>query len=173
MRSDVTTDPAFRGGDCSRRTCPKGNAWIDVASADHTAHAVAECSNQGDCDEEVGECACKGPYYGKACEFNSCPESCMGNGVCVTQEDLIDDASSYTYSAWDKLKIYGCECDLGYRGHNCALKECPTGADVLGGHGITEGRPCGSRGNCNEETGICECYFGYYGTKCESQTTVM
>ena len=33
------------GSDCSLRTCAKGVAWTDYASATDTAHAYAECSN--------------------------------------------------------------------------------------------------------------------------------
>ena len=34
-------------------TCPTGVAWFDKASAINTAHALAECSNQGICDRET------------------------------------------------------------------------------------------------------------------------
>jgi hypothetical protein len=66
----------------------------------------------------------------------------------------------------------GCFCDQGYRGPDCSLKECPSGADPLLAHGKDEGRDCGGRGKCNYETGTCECFPGYYGTACGFQSTV-
>ncbi|CAM9930053.1 unnamed protein product, partial [Choristocarpus tenellus] len=40
----------FAGWDCSKRTCPSGIAWADVASGKDTAHGHAVCSNMGQCD---------------------------------------------------------------------------------------------------------------------------
>merc|ERR1711865_1332665 len=42
-----TTDPAWIENDCSLRTCSKGKAWTDLASGNHKAHSVAECSMAG------------------------------------------------------------------------------------------------------------------------------
>lgn len=36
---------------------------------------------------------------------------------------------STTYAQWDADKIYGCMCDYGFTGHNCAKRECPKGDD--------------------------------------------
>jgi hypothetical protein len=38
---------------------------------------------------------------------------------------------STTYSQWDHDKIYGCACDDGYEGYDCAARTCPTGDDPL------------------------------------------
>ncbi len=87
---------------------------------------------------------------------------------------------------WDAMKIWGCMCDLGYRGPDCAQKvssnrilchllfldlhlsqECPSRADPLGGFGNESGRDCSGRGNCDYTTGLCKCYTGYHGAACD------
>ena len=50
--------------------------------------------------------------------------------------------------------------------------ECPSGADVLKGYGNEAGRDCSGRGLCDYSAGICSCFHGYYGTKCEYQTVL-
>jgi hypothetical protein len=176
-----TQYPAYKGADCSQRTCPLGRAWVSMpSSGDHVlAHPKVECSNKGNCDPITGHCECFPGYEGKACERTVCPNACNGRGICLTlkaifaqRPDVGGVAPAKTYAPWDGEKHMGCFCDLGYRGPDCSLKECPSGADVLLSYGSTEGRDCGGRGKCNYETGDCECFPGYYGTACESQTTV-
>merc|ERR1711924_432644 len=58
--------------------------------------------------------------------------------------------SPKTYSEpWDALKEVGCVCDLGARGPDCSLEECPSGSDVLLGKGNNFGRDCSGRGLCD------------------------
>merc|ERR1712224_1152661 len=40
----------------------------------------------------------------------------------------------------DAMKHVGCVCDLGFRGPECSLQECPSGTDILSGMGNTKGR---------------------------------
>jgi hypothetical protein len=42
----------------------------------------------------------------------------------------------------------------------------------MGGDGGAEGQDCSGRGTCEYATGTCKCYKGYYGERCESQTTL-
>lgn len=188
MRQDEGSDltyAAYKGADCSLRTCPHGNAWVQIPSADNAGHDMAECSNKGLCDYVTGHCDCFPGYEGKACERTVCPSACNGRGICLTLQAIITAApiagasvagvartTAYTYASWDAIKHMGCFCDQGYRGPDCSLKECPSGLDVLLAYGKNEGRDCGGRGKCNYDTGDCECFPGYYGTACESQTTV-
>ena len=80
--------------DCSLRTCPFGRAWGGVpqnngteVSTDgisgntDTAHPMAECSDMGDCDREMGECVCREGFRGVACEYSFCPGE-GGKGTC-------------------------------------------------------------------------------------------
>ena len=55
-------------------------------------------------------------------------KSCSGHGRCISmREGAVDNAVDY--QEWDSDQIFGCECDGGYRGYNCAIKECPMGDD--------------------------------------------
>ncbi|OQR82464.1 hypothetical protein ACHHYP_15968 [Achlya hypogyna] len=177
LRQDDTSDPnqpMFTGADCSLRTCPRGAAFVDVPTAKNTAHALVECSNRGLCDYTTGVCQCFPGYEGKACDRTSCPNACNHHGVCLSLKSIVQyGPSSKSYAnAWDSYKQMGCVCDQGYRGPDCSLKECPSAADVLLGHGSTQGRDCGGRGTCDYTTGDCQCFPGYYGTTCGFQSTV-
>ena len=136
------------------------------------AHPLTECSAQGSCDRTVGQCICATGYEGVACERTVCPNNCSGNGFCFTQQQIAKDAlptQAYT-AAWDATKHVGCECDAGYRGADCSLRECPTGTDVMGGDGAAQGRDCSGRGICDYTAGLCTCIQGFFGARCEMQT---
>ena len=162
----------WTGPDCSLRTCPHDYAWVgDVVNA-NDLHPWAECSNKGICDRSTGICNCFGGYDGVACQRTICPNNCNDRGTCWPEKILASNADR-TYSApWDAMKEVGCICDTGYRGPACDLQECPTGADPLDGYGNEAGRDCSGRGICNYQEGMCSCFTGFYGTKCQYQTTI-
>ena len=111
-------------------------------------------------------------YDGIACQRSICPYDCSGNGVCLNQESLAERAG-YVYSTpWDATKIVGCYCDTGYRGPACDLQECPSGPDPIGAQGNEVGRDCSGRGLCDYTQGICTCFFGFFGTRCEYMTAL-
>merc|ERR1712224_625669 len=146
--------------DCSVRTCPKSAAWVDYATSDNGAHAKVECSMKGSCDRKTGECKCFDGYDGKACERSVCPSNCNNRGRCIIQEQLAYEASKTYSEPWDALKEVGCVCDLGARGPDCSLEECPSGSDVLLGKGNNFGRDCSGRGLCDYSSGLCKCFRG-------------
>jgi len=167
---DINGDPLFCGVDCSMRTCPRGLAWQmgDIAR-NNEAHALAECSNRGTCDRDTGECECWSPFEGHACQRIQCPNECNRRGQCLPQK-LLASMNNRVYSTpWDSSKVVGCVCDVGYRGHDCALQECPSGPDPLGGYGNEAGRDCSGRGHCDYSTGLCKCYAGFIGVNCGEQ----
>jgi len=169
------TTVAWTGADCSQRTCPMDMAWvstIDTVVGANDAHPMAECSNQGICDRTTGMCTCFTNYDGIACERTVCPNNCNMAGVCYTEKQLAIEASRVYSTPWDADKQMGCVCDLGRRGPDCSLFECPSGPDVMKGFGNESGRDCSGRGICDYTQGICNCFMGYYGTKCEYQTVL-
>lgn len=84
------------------------------------------------------------------------------------------DIAGTTYdSAFDAELSYGCKCDSGFRGPDCSQRECPSGGDPLNGDGGAQGMDCSGRGTCDYTTGICSCYKGFFGERCEEQTTLV
>ena len=136
------------------------------------AHPVVECANKGVCDRKSGECVCFSNYEGIACERTVCPNRCSDAGVCFTQSQLAAEAGATYTTPWDAEKHVGCVCDIGRRGPDCSLIECPSGPDVMKGSGNEAGRDCSGRGLCDYTQGTCNCFHGYYGTKCEYQTVL-
>ena len=227
-----------------------------------------ECSDGGICDRATGECACFAGYEGSSCQRTVCPNDCSGHGTCRSNQDFAVDFSEAVYreqvsehssiagsttsyydyfivtydAAWDAGMQYGCLCDVGFRGVDCSIVECPTSFDPmdqetcekyseweswgtyssnhqskvsstgaksspsLGLQGNTvlvrewneptrksavgsqpaavayipynpikeypcNGAPagdyCSGRGNCDQSSGICQCFQGFTGPACE------
>ena len=165
-----SSEHAWTQHDCSEKTCPKSLGWMSRATSDSGDRRRIECSGKGMCDRKSGECKCFDGYDGKACSRTICRGNCNNRGRCVTQEVLAYEASKTYSSPWDALKHVGCVCDLGARGPDCSLEECPSGSDVLLGKGNNFGRDCSGRGICDYSNGICKCFQGFFGTRCQSQT---
>jgi len=163
----------WTGPDCSKRTCPKGNAWVGSVVASNDLHPWVECSNKGACDRKSGTCKCFTGYEGVACQRTICPQGCNDHGKCLPELHLADEAGRTYDSPWDAMKHVGCKCDLGFRGPACDMKECPSGADPMDGYGNEAGRDCSGRGICDYGAGVCTCFSGFFGTMCEQQTTLM
>jgi hypothetical protein len=165
-------EPEWTGPDCSLRTCPKDISWIgDVVTANNL-HPVEECSNKGTCDRSTGSCMCFPGYEGIACQRTICPNNCNDRGSCWPEKLLAGKADRVYQLPWDAMKHVGCYCDKGYRGPSCEFQECPSGNDPLDGYGNEAGRDCSGRGICDYSKGVCSCFSGFFGTKCEYQTTV-
>ncbi|ETV93612.1 hypothetical protein, variant 2 [Aphanomyces invadans] len=147
----------FTGVDCTKKSCPTGEAWFDEATAPDIAHATAVCSNKGLCNSVSGLCMCQAGYSGPACEVMDCPGGnppCSGHGTCRTMAQLAQLATGatgvlqgFTYgnspSTWDSTKIQGCACSenvfMGpyvaevnrYQAYDCSQRTCVAGADPL------------------------------------------
>lgn len=106
----------------------------DLNPIPNSAHYYTECSNKGKCDRSSGDCVCYDGYDGVACQRASCPgypASCSGHGVCKTIKQLAASDNGNVYSLWDQDKTMGCECDAGYYGPDCSLRQCKVGVDPL------------------------------------------
>jgi hypothetical protein len=163
----------WTGPDCSSRTCPFDFAWVGSSINSNNLHPWAECSNKGICDRSSGECQCFTGYEGAACQRTVCPDNCNDQGTCWPEKHLASKAGRVYDAPWDAMKHVGCLCDAGYRGPACDQQECPSGADPLSGYGNEAGRDCSGRGICDYSNGICACFTGFFGTRCQHQTTVM
>lgn len=164
--------------------------WVNVTYNDggrflaadgNTGHQNMECSGRGTCDRSTGQCQCSEGFTGDACQRTRCPSDCSGHGICQSQRYLVEDAvagsdlaGTVTYAAaFDAETAYGCKCDSGFRGPACSQRECPSGPDSLHGDGGGEGMDCSGRGMCDYSTGICACFKGFYGERCEEQSTLV
>ena len=164
-------DPEWSGIDCSRRACPYGFAWGSSQLVNNNdAHPWSECSNRGVCDRSTGECECYEPFDGHACQRTKCWNDCSGVGLCLPQRLFAENAGYVYDEPWDASKLWGCQCDLGYRGPDCSLRECPSSSDPIGGFGNEAGRDCSGRGVCNYRTGQCRCFEGFHGSDCSKMT---
>lgn len=130
----------WMGADCSLMLCPAGPAWSDKAKGTDDAHAPAECSNRGYCDRLGGVCVCDAGFEGQACGRRTCPDNCMNHGRCQSMSYFasVQDAGEgtvYAYGGevWDADMMYGCNCDAGYSGPMCNLRNCAVGDDPLTG----------------------------------------
>jgi hypothetical protein len=174
----------WTGADCSLQTCSRGVSWTKEHQSDVCLHAdFVECSDQGLCDRGSGTCACFPGYTGAACQRTICENDCSGHGICQSNVDFSVDASiddvpnganpNTAYgrdkrylNAWDSGLHYGCKCDLGFRGPDCSMQECPSTSDPLGWYGNSDGEDCSGRGLCDYSTGQCQCFPGYTGMDC-------
>ena len=134
-------------GDCSERICPYDIAWADTPSEAGLQHTYAECSAQGICNRQTGECDCFGGYTGAACARMECPNDCSGHGSCKAIENLPFQAVAADYSptgnflgqspmtfpyyGWDNNKIFGCLCDPAWGDYDCSKRLCEHGTDIM------------------------------------------
>ena len=107
--------------------------------------------------------------------------------VTVTMYSGIPDAATagkgfyVTFSSADTpgnqpvLQIDGTACTA----HGCQpyLVGLATGGtltlEVAETDGTEERQECAGRGKCNTETGLCECFDGFYGESCSMQTVIL
>lgn len=145
----------------------RSTAWIGPVLKANDVHPVVECSNKGICDRSTGLCTCFANYEGISCEKNTCPSDCHDRGLCYTQASLATEAGRIYDTPWDANKQIGCVCDVGYRGLDCSMVECPSGPDPMKGYGNEAGRDCSGRGICDYSKGVCRCFQGFSGTHCQ------
>ena len=133
------TDKSHALSECSNRgvcdrqtgTCSCEAARFEGTACDRMVCRDA-CSGFGRCQSMKAIAATRDPgELRAACGF---PQICKSTGSACVDPDYTGCLATYTYNTrWDADMIYGCVCDTGYSGPNCARKECPTGDDPLTG----------------------------------------
>jgi len=126
--------------DCSSHTCPTGPAFGALATnPDLGMHRQIECSNNGHCNRDSGECQCFSGFEGFACQKMTCPRPngnphepiCSDRGICKRMSKLSIDANAIplsttarryetnfmngTRSSWDAELGHGCVCDSSWK----------------------------------------------------------
>jgi hypothetical protein len=154
------------------------NGMAFVQGDGNTAHQNLECSGRGTCDRVTGGCKCVAGYTGDACQRTQCPNDCSSHGICQSQQYFVLDASSASgvaldYTGFDANSAYGCKCDSGFRGADCSQQECPSGPDPMKGEGGSAGLDCSGRGLCDYTSGVCKCFKGFFGERCEELSTLV
>ena len=149
-------DRSMGGGtglDCEQRVCPYGLApsanrhaadddasYSPFGSSDEDTldgmHSYFECSNAGVCDRAIGTCDCNDDREGAACERNKCPNNCNFHGLCRTLAlvagELVDmESLSGKHMDWNGQTYQQCDCDAGWFGGDCSLRQCPMGVNPL------------------------------------------
>lgn len=177
----------LKSGDATRATLTPGSKWwvnvtyndgYSYSTHDHNSlHQLEECSGRGACDRGTGVCACAPGYTGDACSRTDCPSDCSGHGVCQPIKRFATDAS-LTYAGWDADAEFACKCDNGYRGAACNQIECPSGTDpmgevITGAASASRAKDCSGRGLCDYGTGVCKCFKGFFGERCESLSNMV
>ncbi|GMF43063.1 unnamed protein product [Phytophthora fragariaefolia] len=135
-----TCHQGFFGYDCSLQYCPVGKAWGVIIGV-NDAHGPEECSGRGTCIYTSGSCSCQSGFTGPACQYTQCLDSCSDHGKCISMKTLAQnevisrdlyDRDVFVYEQlWDFDILHGCQCDEGFHGASCSLKDCPFGDDPL------------------------------------------
>jgi hypothetical protein len=134
--------PTFRfsnqlAADCSQRLCPFDVSWADKAQQFNIAHKPSECSRNGLCNRNTGDCHCFPGYEGEACQRIVCGNAvdlkvpvCSGHGTCQTIGQAYDRFSpakrnfrSPDYLNWDAQHTTLCDCEIGFTGPDCNLSK--------------------------------------------------
>jgi len=149
---ECACEAGYGGSACQRTVCPNNC----------NGHGTCQTLNQlADDFSHNADSGVASVLFATPDSSNDCDE-CTGTQNTGAQYD----------SAWDATRSAGCKCDAGYRGPDCSQKECPSGDDVLEGNGGSKGRACSGRGTCDYASGMCQCYTGFYGNRCQSLTVL-
>lgn len=162
----------FYGEACQFKRCPASKTRPGVAPQGRAAWLVytnskehqttlwgEECDGHGSCNHETGRCTCDEGYHGATCEIKDCPVvngyQCNNAGTCIT-EDQSD------------MNLGTCHCTWPYFGPACTKKHCPVSASHTMGswHGMNRAQECDGHGECNYDTGRCNCDAGFSGLDC-------
>lgn len=137
----------YEGAACQRTSCAGSGGG-------------ASCSGHGQCQSNI-----EFSKDGSLARAMTGGDTTDGYFNMKEDTDQVDPRKTYL-KAWDSGIHFGCKCDLGYRGEDCSMVECPSGTDPLGWYGNESGEDCSGRGICDYGSGECDCFAGYTGVDC-------
>jgi len=157
---------------------------IDSIATIDGSREYLECSNQGTCNRETGECVCRPgmlPSDGSRSALNGTRMDCGSFGTSEIECYVLQSIVTYRQQGYcsghgrcdreNHVPTTSCICNPGYSGPFCMEKMCPLGiswfsapttADVA--HGYME---CSNNGICQKSTGTCACRPGFEGVACD------
>lgn len=133
-------------------------------SACQRTSCLNECSGHGQCQSNI-EFSRDGSLKRSTVAGSTGSDAAEGFWDNIENTKQVDPRKHYI-GAWDSGIHFGCKCDIGYRGDDCSLVECPSTADPLGWYGNSDGEDCSGRGLCDYSSGECSCFTGFTGTDC-------
>ncbi|XP_072041078.1 receptor-type tyrosine-protein phosphatase delta-like [Amphiura filiformis] len=126
------------------------------------------CLNGGICDERSGLCVCAPGFIGRNCEIvvGSNRWGQDGQLQCsYTDNNNKPHSNACNRSLFCLPRPYGCSCDAGYSGIDCAQK-C---SGTYFGASCKQACNCLNASACQFDTGICDsrCEDGWSGVNCQ------
>ena len=139
-----------------------------------------ECSNQGTCNRELGECVCRlgmKPSDGSKDAINGTRADCGSFGsnaphcFVSTNDGFCSGHGGCERDPSTGAILTSCVCTYGYQGPYCTEKICPLGVSWFSpptatdvAHSYME---CSNNGICSRSTGTCTCRPGFEGVACD------
>jgi hypothetical protein len=187
--NDVVSRAAWTGADCSLRTCPLGTSWTAVSTATGANNwaklANTDTSGHMARTMDLSNAAnlCSGCTLVNSASGDGFDAADLKRGTKITISKVADgtDRREYTVysSAFDtntfKITFYeALHSDITGAADGVYQVNLPSYDDTLSN---TDAKPanaggvhaqveCSGVGNCNRETGECECFDGYSGEAC-------
>lgn len=174
--------PGYEGEACTRTTCPGdcSGHGVCLSLGRLAKDARDEMSGLGsagglyngnnivtyagwDAEKEYG-CLCDTGFRGPACDQIECPSAedpmnGCGGGACTA-------ATSTGLGIKDPATK---SCSNSGSSYTCTYSNCAGDSKCEG----NEQRDCSGRGLCDYETGMCQCFSGFYGEACQQQTILV
>ena len=156
-------------GVCNNGQCVCNAGYIGSACLTQDLCYGISCNSRGVCNK--GQCDCNAGYKGYRCQtVDLCYGiSCNSRGVCNKGKcDCNAGYMGYRCQTVDlcyevDCGLHGtcnngyCDCDFYYSGNKCQYYDPCTGSFCF-------------NGVCSSSTGVCNCFDGYEGYSCETET---
>lgn len=120
-------------------------------------HCPNACSGHGVCDHTSASCSC---FPGWKVRNTSVQRACITTDVTATM---------LFCRCWSEPWIHNHTDPLCSQEFDCSERQCPFGrAWAIGGtFDLHRNAECSNAGDCDEETGECDCYPSFEGSACQ------